>query len=332
MTNGELIIRRSNAADAEAIAVLMTTAFAGDVDTPDFVPAWWHWKYASNPNGFQGLVAENAEGRIVGHFGGMPLDVRVDNQSLTFAQSCDACTDPAVRRGLHNPGVFVRLAQAYTSTYGIPGGNAVMFGFPARRGLRIGTRFTDYWMLRQQWMLVSQGESEPADSGVEVHDVDSVDDDVTALCERLLPGYRCVTRRDARFLRWRFLDPPASPYRVTLARSATDRTLRAYAVHRAARFMGNDVGILMDWLCDPADHAAAWSLQAAVREHYARLGRSTVVFFCPTTSQWFGAFQGFGFGVRPSPYVMTARPFLPQLEPRFLREHWYYTLADFDIL
>ncbi len=141
-----------------------------------------------------------------------------------------------------------------------------------------------------------------------------------------------MTRRDARFLRWRFLDAPASPYRITLARSTTDDTLRGYAVHRLARLMDNDVGVLVDWLCDPTDHAAAWALQAAVREHYVRLGRSMVVFLCPTSSPWFGAFQGFGFRVRPSPYRMTARPFVPQLEPRFLREHWYYTLADFDIL
>ncbi len=325
-------MRRSNPDDAEAIAGLVNAAFGGD-DTPEFGAAWWHWKYRGNPAGFQGLVAEDGEGRIVGHFGGVPLDVRADNESFTFAQGCDACTDPAVRRGLRNPGVFVRLAQAYNSTYGIPGGTAVMFGFPNQRSYRIGSRYADYRILRQQWLLVSRGESSgSAGTGVEVHEVTRVDDDVTALCERLLPRYRCMTRRDARFLRWRFLDAPASPYRITFARSATDGTLRAYAVHRLARLMENDVGVLVDWLCDPADHAAAWSLQAAVRAHYARLGRANVAFVCPTSSPWFGAFQGWGFCVRPSPYMMMAIPFAPQLEPRFLREHWYYTLADLDIL
>ncbi|MEM7200640.1 MAG: GNAT family N-acetyltransferase [Planctomycetota bacterium] len=324
-------MRRSTPADAEAIASLVTAAFGAD-DTHQFEAAWWHWKYGSNPAGFQGLVAQDAEGRIVGHFGGVPLNVRVDNQSLTFAQGCDTCTDPAVRRGLHNPGVFVRLAQAYTSTYGIPGCNAVMFGMPNQRSYRIGSRYADYRILRQQWLLVSRGESSAsADTGVEVHDVTSVDDDVTALCEHVRRRYRCMTRRDARFLRWRFLDAPASPYRITLARSSTDGTLRAYAVHRLGRLMGNVVGILVDWLCDPTDLAAARSLQAAVREHYARLGRSEVVFLCPTASPWFRVFQGWGFCVRPSPYMMMALPFAPQLEPRFLRKHWYYTLADFDI-
>lgn len=332
MTQADFILRRSGPADAEAIAGLMTTAFDGG-DPHAFDAAWWHWKYSSNPAGFQGLVAQGAEGRIVGHFGGILFEVRADGGSFTFAQSCDTGIDPAMRGGLHNPGLFVRLAQAYTATFGVPGGSAVMFGFPNRRAYRMGSRYSDYWMLRQQWLLVSQGEApEAADPGVDIQEVTSVDEDLTALCERLQPQYRCMTRRDARFLRWRFLDAPASPYRITLARSTSDGTLRAYAVHRLARLMDNDVGVLVDWLCDPDDRATAGSLQAAVRAHYCGLGRSRVVFLCPTTSPWFGAFQGWGFRAQPSHYVMTARPFVPELEPRYLREHWYYTLADFDIL
>lgn len=333
MSRDGLIMRRAGPADAEAIAGLMTMAFGGDDARVTFDAAWWHWKYGGNPAGYQGLVAQDAAGRIVGHFGGVPLDVRVDGESLVFAQSCDTCTDPEVRRGLRKPGLFARLAQAYTSTYGIPGRDAVMFGLPNQRAYRIGSRYSDYWMLRQQWLLVSRGEStETADRSVEIHETATVDDDVTDLYERLLPRHRCMARRDARFLRWRFLDAPGSPYRVTLARSTADGTLRAYAVHRLAHLMGNDVGTLMDWLCDPTDHAAAQTLQAAVRTHYARLGRSMVVFLCPTASPWFRAFQGWGFRVQPSQYMLTARPFVPGLEPRFLREHWSYTLADFDIL
>ena len=279
------------------------------------------------------MVAQDPEGRIIGHFGGVLLDVRVDGASFTFAQGCDTCTDPAVRRGLRNPGVWVRLAQAYTSTYGFPDCNAVMFGMPNQRGYRIGSRYADYRILRQQCLLVSQGGAAgSAGAGVEVSAVTSVGEEVTALCESLMPRYRCTTRRDARFLRWRFLDSPASPYRIQVARSTSDGTLRAYAVHRPARLMDNDVGVLVDWFCDPTDHAAAWSLQAAVRDHYVRLGRGNVVFVCPTSAHWFRAFQGWGFRVRPSPYMMMALPFASQLEPRFLREHWYYTLADFDIL
>jgi len=190
----------------------------------------------------------------------------------------------------------------------------------------------DYWMLRQQWLLVAKGEPEPrADAGIRIDEATAFDDDVTALYERLVPRYRCMARRDATFLNWRFRDAPGAPYTITLARDAPDGTLRAYAVHRRASMMGHDVGLVMDWLCDPEDRAASQAVQGAVRDFHGTRGRHEVAFVCPTSSTWFDEFQRWGFRAQPSSYMMIARPFVPQLEPRFMREHWYYTLADFDI-
>jgi hypothetical protein len=332
MTGSGLFIRNSDSGDAEAIAHLMTMAFGGDGSRPDFDSKWWHWKYGANPAGHHGLVAQDREGRVVGHYGGVPMEVCADGEWLTFGQNCDSCSDPSVRRGLRNPGLFVRLAQAYASTFAIPGGDAVMYGLPNRSVYRIANRYMDYWMLRQQWVLVAQGEPRtPPDTSVLIEEAPAFDAYVTALYERLAPRYRCMARRDALFLNWRFRDAPGAPYTITLARDAADGTLRAYAVHRRAEVMGHDAGLLVDWLCDPEDLAAAQALQGAVRSAHATRGSQKVAFVCPTSSTWFGAFQSWGFRVLPSSYMMIGRPFVPQLEPRFLREHWYYTLADFDI-
>ena len=40
----------------------------------------------------------------------------------------------------------------------------------------------------------------------------------------------------------------------------------------------------------------------------------------------------FGFRTEPTLYVMVGRPFHPDLEPAYLREHWHYTLADLDVI
>lgn len=332
MKDPGLFIRRAGPADAEAIARLVTAAFGGDDSPVGFGPEWWHWKYGSNPAGYRGLVAQDREGRVVGHYGGVPIEVRADGEWLTFGQNCDSCSDPSVRRGLRNPGLFVRLAQAYASTFAIPGCDAVMYGLPNRSVWRIASRYMDYWMLRQQWLLVAKGgPPPPPDPRVRIIETNSFDDEVTALYERLAPRYRCLARRDARFLNWRFRDAPGVSFTITLARDATDATLRGYAVHRRARFTGHDLGLLMDWLCDPEDLAAGHALQGAVRSFHATRGRHEVAFVCPASSTWFDQFQRWGFRVLPSSYMMIARPFVSQLEPRYLREHWYYTLADFDI-
>lgn len=327
-------IRRAGPPDASAIADLMNRAFDGEFGP--FMPCttdWWHWKYASNPAGPHGLVVEDADGRIVGHYGGVPISMYVDGSEMRFGQNCDSCSDPSVRRGLRNPGMFVRLGQAYASTYGAPGEDAIMYGLPNRRVFRIGNRYLDYWILRQQWFLFLDGSiSLPEqDPGVTVEVVDGFDARADHLFERLAARYRCVGRRDARFLNWRFRDAPGSPYRMAVARRGDDH-LCGYAVWRDAEMMGRRSGILLDWFADPADLVAAGALMRGVAERLAEEGLEAVLFVCPTSSEWFEVFQTWGYRVVPSPYMMTARPYSVDVEPEYLREHWYYTLADFDAL
>lgn len=324
-------IRRSTPDDAERVAHLMNVAFDGGEGGGAFDAAWWRWKYGDNPAGFHGLVAQDAEGRIVGHYGGVPIDVRVDRQRVRFGQNCDSCSDPSVRRGLRNPGLFVRLAQAYASTYGVPGQDAVMYGLPNRDVYRIGCRYLDYWPLRQQWLLVLHGRVPGDDPDVVIESVPSFDAGVDALFDRVAERTGCIAERRATFLNWRFRDDPRGGHAITIARDRRDAGIRAYAVHRRAHWMGRPVALLMDWLCETDDKAAAASLLRAVAIAYEARDEDTLVFVCPTSSPWFDRFQEWGFRPMVAPYVMTARPYDVRFEPAFLREHWYYTLADFDI-
>lgn len=326
-------IRRSNPADAAAVARLMNLAFGTEARATTSDEAWWHWKYGQNPNGYHGLVAQDAEGRVVGHYGGVPVVVRVDGERMLFGQNCDSCSDPSVRRGLRNPGMFVRLAQAYASTFAVPGVDAVMYGLPNREVYRVGSRYLDYWMLRQQWLLVASGaESGVDDAAFDVVDVERFGDDADRLFDRVANDERCIAERNARFLNWRFLDAPDGHYRATAVRHRADERLVAYAVHRRAHLMGVDVAIIVDWLCERDALAAGAMLVDGVRQLHAECGIATTVFLCPTSSSWFGVFQDWGFAVTTSEYMMTARPYDTRLEPAFLREHWYYTCADFDIV
>ena len=93
MTGSGLFIRHAVPDDAEAIARLMTLAFADDEDAPPFTPAWWHWKYGANPAGYHGLVGLDRDGRLVAHYGGVPMRVNADGAWFTFGQNCDSCSD-----------------------------------------------------------------------------------------------------------------------------------------------------------------------------------------------------------------------------------------------
>lgn len=335
-------IRRYERGDEDAITGLINRVFER-VD-PSHQPVdrdWWRWKYLDNPAGYHSLVSESPDGTIVAHYGGIPVRVTADGEDRQFGQNCDTCSDPEVRRGLRNPGLFVRLGQAYASTFGHPDEDAVMYGLPSQEAFRLGARYLDYWMMRSQYLLVARRDvgfptAEEQSDGVVVETIRRFPSDVDALTERLSAGvHRCMVRRDARFLNWRFADPPASPYRMAIARDAagSDRgAVRGYAVVRPARLIGRDVCVLVDWLVDPDDEAAAGDLlRFAMRECW-RARRRELFFLCPTNSVWFERFQAFGFVAEATHYNMTARPYESRLEPEYLREHWYYTLADFDIV
>jgi len=119
---------------------------------------------------------------------------------------------------------------------------------------------------------------------------------------------------------------------MAVARPRGEDRPTGYAVYREATLWGRDLGILMDFHADPEDRPTCLGLLRWAADRASSDGRRALMFFCATSSPWFVLLQGWGFAVEPTQYTMTARPYDGRLEPAFLREHWNYTLADFDIL
>ncbi len=329
------VIRRYESGDETAIADLFNKVF-GPAD-PEFQPRdaqWWRWKYARNPAGSHTLVVEDPDGRVVAHYGGVPLRVRADGREYRFGQNCDAYSDPTIRRGLRNPGLFVRLAQAYASTFGGSHEDVVMYGLPVPDHYRVGVRYLDYWMLRSQMMLVCRDGARLPEWAPAMHaiPVTSFPSEMDECFERQASIFGCMAVRDSRFLNWRFTDAPGNPYRMAISRPGEGGAVRGYVVYRNAKIAARPYGVIVDWMLDPCDTTAGQSLLRWAAERAAQDGHRELAFICPTSSPWFAQFQDWGFEAEPTPYVMTARPYHQKFEPEYLRRHWYYTLADFDLV
>jgi hypothetical protein len=59
---------------------------------------------------------------------------------------------------------------------------------------------------------------------------------------------------------------------------------------------------------------------------------TAVALFLPEWSAWFERFQDAGFFVWPTDYYMVGRNFHPRFDMRWLREAWWYQLADSDLV
>lgn len=327
-------LRLSTRDDGDAICGLMQRAFDyGDGSNAALDRAWWDWKYWQNPEGRYSIICEHEGGRLVGHYGGVPSKVRCEGRELTFGQNCDSCTHPDVRRGLRNPGLFVRLAQAYASTFSGCDDNALMYGLPIRAAHRIGARYLDYWLMRSQLGLVLASDRElPArDERLTLAADRALPADLDGFAAAQLRSFRCQAVRSRAFLTWRFVDHPHVGYDLATVRSAGGGELRGYAVYRSATFMGRDFGVLMDVLVAPGDEAALAELVRWAAGRSAADGMPALFFLAPPPSPWFTQLQRWGFRAEPTDWVLAARPYAV-IDPAYLRAHWTYTLADFDIL
>jgi GNAT superfamily N-acetyltransferase len=90
----DILIRPSNSGDSEEIVSLLNRVYGawGDMET-------WRWKYQHCPAGFRppSMVAE-ADGRMVGHYGLLPLEAAWRGEPVRAAQPADAAVLPEYRR------------------------------------------------------------------------------------------------------------------------------------------------------------------------------------------------------------------------------------------
>ena len=157
------------------------------------------------------------------------------------------------------------------------------------------------------------------------------------LWDRLSGNWGASAIRDAAFLNWRLTKHPRHRYSVVVSRNA-DGVLWSYAVYRHGDWIEKDMGMLVDWLAPPPAHPDAYH---AERLHAGLLalaasdvgGRATsLTGIFPDRSPEFTRFQERGWRVHPSEYFMIGRSYHRRYDMLWLRDHWWYTLIDTDLV
>lgn len=93
----------------------------------------WRWKYLAPPASFRlDSVLAEYEGRIVGHYGLLPLEAIVNGQGAPVAQGIDAGVLPEYRRG----GVYTALARVVLGR-AIDAGVTLIYAFPGILSLNV---------------------------------------------------------------------------------------------------------------------------------------------------------------------------------------------------
>lgn len=292
----------------------------------------WRYTHERNPAGLRLFVAVTDEGQAVCQYAARPYRHWMEGRERTFAEIIDSFVHPEHRSGLKSPGIFVRTALPFFPAYGSaePPGDVVHYGWPVEKAYRIGQLYLHYNVYRSQTVLAREVGPGPSDLPAGVRVLERFDAKVDALYRACRDGWGSSTIRDTAFLNWRFVDNPLNRYTV-LAVEEGDALL-GYAVYRADDWLTPGTGVIADWLVRDDRPEVAEALRDALFARARTDGKAALGLFLPEWSEWFERFQTWGFGVWPTPYFMVGRTFDPNHSLWWLRDHWWYTLADSDLV
>lgn len=255
-------IRESTAEDAPEVRRLFARTFGTELSQEE-----WLWKFARNPDGWYGVVAED-EGEIVANYAGWGMRFRLDGEETLLYSVGDVATDPRAR-GLGRS-IYRAVAGAFYEAVGSRG-VPFCFGFPNARALAISHRLVGSRTLlpiREIRVPLASFAPAPPDAG----SGDFVGEAFDSLWAAARPQISHGAVRDRARANWRFHARPTRYYRMVWTGERT--SMRSWA---AVSVVG-EKALVADYL-DRDGGRGLSSLFAAAAAEAARLGARELVFW-----------------------------------------------------
>ncbi len=297
--------------------------------------AHFRWEYQQSPFGNEriSLTFDDAN-RLVAQYGGYPVPLVDEGRNLVAHQIGDIMTDRSVRHVGRGPtNILARTAQHFYQSF-CRGNVAFNYGFTTAAHRELSVRFlgsdavepAPYRvrdLLREPFRPIRRAERWFGGWQLElVHDPGAEFDRFFA---QVAPSYRFLVRRDARYLRWRYLECPDVPYFVVAIRKWTRLVGWCVFGVRGDRLAWGDA------LFDPRRPRAVEVLLRHVVPSYPV---DRIDGWFPARPLWFhDILETLGFESRPDPQDLSLMcvPFEVAEATRRIRERLYYTQGDSDL-
>lgn len=291
----------------------------------------WTWQYPKNPAGLHCFLATVEDRRVVSQFCGVPRRIKVRDETLCFSEIVDSLTDPDFRQGLKKPGWFAKTCYAFVDHFGRPDREVIMYGLPNPPAYRVGKRLLGYVHLYKIDLLTkSVTPAEPTIDGGEVCVVDRFSADVDDLYTRVAKEHAVMTVRDGTYLNWRYPDRPDAEYTQLEYRSSSG-SLEAVVVLRH-HWLDQPVTVVCEIMIERG-HSLSDQIMADIEARAAAAGDERIqALFRPESPEAAGL-AAFGYLPEKSQFRLVARTYdARNVDLDWLRDHWYVTLGDFDIV
>ena len=327
----EYDIRPYRAGDESAILATFNHVFGqGDEAFAERTLEDWRYAYTDNPSGLRVWVAMK-DGQCAAHYASQPYRTQVEGEERIFGQIIDSMVHPDHRRGLKRPGLFAEVARQMLAACCGPDKDLVTFGLPIDEAWRMGKTFLRYELVRRQVVVARETGAGATDLPAGVEEVRSAPADARALFDDCARTWGAAVIRDTAYLDWRFVANPRHRYRLFRVADAAGAT-RGLAVYRTGAWPTAGSGLICDWLVPHADEEAGALLRDALLAAARAEGAPVLLGILPAWDPWFDRHQDWGFQVRSLHYLMSGRDNDPVHHMAWLRDNWWYTFAEVDLV
>jgi hypothetical protein len=304
----------------------------------------WYWKYRDNPYGSYFIsIAETPERILAAHYAGYPVklyfclsDNRRPTESLSY-QLGDKMTRKNFRAaGFGKSAVLAKTFNHFKETYAsekVP----FAYGFLTYHSLQFGLLFLDYIKIepvpyRKANMdllnNVKNKRFKKIISQIKVEEVSVVDETWSEFFNNVAPHYKYLVKREASYLRWRYLQRP-------------DRKYLIFATKKKSKIAGWSVfykeGEKIIWgdaLFKPEDLDCVIYILKTVQQHPIAEGADFIECWFPPRPDWWDSFlQNLGFEIQAEPNNIhfTITFVTDNGRTNILRNYFYYTMGDSDL-
>ncbi|HEX2832924.1 MAG TPA: GNAT family N-acetyltransferase [Thermoanaerobaculia bacterium] len=293
--------------------------------------AHFDWKYRRNPFGNRRIsLTFDDEGRLVGHYSGYPVPFHAFGKTVFAHQIGDTMTEVAVRHVGRGPtSILGRTALDFYARF-CEEKIAFNFGFNVANIQKFSLRFlrsdrVEPVTYRVREPLPPLKRSDRWLRGYQFELVRATTGEWDELFARVSSAYRLLLRRDAEYVRWRYLQCPDVQYQVVAIRKW--RQLVGWIVFRIRdeRFTWGDALFHPEF-----PDAVEVVLRHIVPSYPVRL----IEAWFPPRPRWFDErLTGLGFRSEPEPQNLSLMcvPFVWKDVVARMREELYYTWGDGDL-
>ena len=242
-TNFSWNLRKYREGDELSIVDLLDIAFGkwkGITLTKIQTIAYWKWWYKQNPAGSPIIWLAEHDNKIIGHYGIVPMKMKVGNTYLTGSVGCDAATHPQYQgKGIFSYIINKCYQDAAENNIPLTYGFANIHLGPTYKRYEwrghisfitnmikvlnwepVLSRYIHYKFLARfaAYFLgkIYRSNSE-LNSDLEIKRIRYFDERINIFWEDISNHFKIIVKRDQTFLNWRYVDHPLNKYTIFIA-------------------------------------------------------------------------------------------------------------------